>query len=778
MSNIPYALAKKIETGGSGGSGGSDGATFFPEVSEEGIISWTNNGGFKNPDPVDIRGKDGEEGFSPIITEEDIGTGYRITIQDKEGEDTFDLLHGFSPIISENPTETGYQVNITDKEGTHTFELTNGEAGATPDIVMEVNVDDTTGRPDVDVTKSGTLLHPVYNLQFSGLKGEKGESGFSPTISEEDTEQGHEVTVTDESGSKTFTVHDGIDGQAGTTPNIVANATITGTTGTPSVNVTKDGTLENPIFSFEFENLKGEQGIQGIPGNPGRDGTSGKDGKDGTTPDITVEVSVDDTSGTPSATVTRRGELATPIYNIAFSGIKGYKGDTGEKGDTGNTPNISASATVSSTTGTPSVNVTKTGTADNPNFAFAFSNLKGDKGDKGEDGTIGTTPDISVSASVDNNVGTPSVTVTKSGDIHTPNFDFAFENLKGQTGATPNISATATVSSSQGTPSVNVTKSGTAENPSFAFAFGGLKGETGQSGQDGQDGEDGFTPTISTTPITDGYNITITNKTGSETIAIHNGEDGTVGTTPDISATATVNSTVGTPNVTVTKTGEILTPSFNFAFENIKGEPGQNGTTPDITATATVDSNVGVPAVTVTKSGTLANPSYAFAFSNLKGEKGDTGSQGIQGEPGVQGVPGIAGQDGITYTPEIGTITTVDAFEDADASVTIQGTRAIFDFSIPRGEKGDSGATGVNIIQYTMLLTGWVDNIYSFESQFPFASYNLEIEPNGDLITEQQLRAWNEGQMTGSYSANRCIAMGNVPTTNIPIILKVTSKGE
>lgn len=53
-------------------------------------------------------------------------------------------------------------------------------------------------------------------------------------------------------------------------------------------------------------------------------------------------------------------------------------------GDTGATPNITATATVNSTTGTPSVTVTQSGTAENPTIAFAFKNLKGDKGDTGE----------------------------------------------------------------------------------------------------------------------------------------------------------------------------------------------------------------------------------------------------------------------------------------------------------------------------------------------------------------------------------------------------------
>lgn len=43
-----------VQVGTSGG-----GTVFYPAVSVDGVISWTNNGGLQNPEPVNIKGKDG-----------------------------------------------------------------------------------------------------------------------------------------------------------------------------------------------------------------------------------------------------------------------------------------------------------------------------------------------------------------------------------------------------------------------------------------------------------------------------------------------------------------------------------------------------------------------------------------------------------------------------------------------------------------------------------------------------------------------------------------------
>ena len=233
-----------------------------------------------------------------------------------------------------------------------------------------------------------------------------------------------------------------LDG-AGTTPTITASATVSPDPGIPACNVVKTGTDEYPNFTFNFSGLKGEQGSQGVPG---QDGT---DGADGVTPNITATGSVTNTTGTPSVTITKTGTDAAPNFDFAFVNIKGATGSAGpqgpqgvpgEQGADGVTPLISATASVTNTSGVPSVTVTKTGTDYTPNFDFAFENLKGDTGAQGApgangaDGADGVTPIISATASVDDAVGIPNVVITRSGTDAAPNYDFAFHNLKGTQG--------------------------------------------------------------------------------------------------------------------------------------------------------------------------------------------------------------------------------------------------------------------------------------------------------------------------------------------------------
>lgn len=93
--------------------------------------------------------------------------------------------------------------------------------------------------------------------------------------------------------------------------------------------------------------------------------------------------------------------------------------------------------------GTPTVTVVDgTGaTTDKPYKKFKFANLKGEQGsqgvqgEKGEKGETGSPAGFGTpTATIDDNVGTPSVIVTATGDDTAKVFNFDFRNLKGEQG--------------------------------------------------------------------------------------------------------------------------------------------------------------------------------------------------------------------------------------------------------------------------------------------------------------------------------------------------------
>ena len=88
----------------------------------------------------------------------------------------------------------------------------------------------------------------------------------------------------------------------------------------------------------------------------------------------------------------------------------------------------------------------------------------------------------------------------------------------------------------------------------------------------------------------------------------------------------------------------------------------------------------------------------------------------------------------------------------------------------------DSGkANKPTIATDTLSASGWSNKTYSFELQYPNSTYDIEIEP-GSSCTEAQLSAWTRAKLVGNATQNVVKAVGEVPTVNIPIIIKVVRK--
>lgn len=327
-------------------------------------------------------------------------------------------------------------------------------------------VENTTGEPSVEVTLGGTESQRTFAFSFKGLKGETGQQG--PQGVKGDTGAQGPKGDTGPQGIQGVQGNPGADGQNATITG--ATASVSNTTGTPSVKVTLGGTESQRSFDFQFTGIKGEKGDKGDKG-------------DAFTYDDFTEEQLQDLVGP-------KGD----------QGVQGIQGPQGEKGETGAT----GAQGPQGATG-------DTGPKGDP-FTYEdftpeqLQALKGPKGDSGTNATI-----TGLTASVDGSTGTPNVQVTVGGTESARSFVLAFTGLKGETGATG------------------------LQGPQGEKGEQGVKGDTGPQGPAGADGQDGITPQVR---VSEGFIQVSINSGGSweNLIAVSDlkgdkGDTGAAGTT-------------------------------------------------------------------------------------------------------------------------------------------------------------------------------------------------------------------------------------------------------
>lgn len=403
---------------GSGGGGTGDGATFYPSVSEDGVISWTNDKDLPNPDPVNIKGPQGEQGVQGEAATIQVGT----------------VTSGTAPSVTNSGTEQDAIFDFVLQQGPKGDTGDTGPQGeqgekGDPGEAATIQIGTVTSGETPAVSNSGTPQNAVFNFVLQqgpqgeqGIQGPQGQTGPQGPQGEQGQqgETGPYFTPSvDSSGNLSWTNNGGLvnpstvnirgpqgnkgdtgeQGPPGTAATIQIGTVVSGTT--PSV--TNSGTEQNAIFNFVLE--PGPQGIQGVQGEQGATGPEGPQGEQGETgPYFTPSVSANG-----ELSWTNNGGLVNPP-NVNIQGPKGDTGEQGEigpqgpqgevgpKGDTGVTgpqgekgdPGEAATIQIGTVTSGDAPSVTNSGTLQNAIFDFVLQQgPQGSRGPQGSQGEVG-----------------------------------------------------------------------------------------------------------------------------------------------------------------------------------------------------------------------------------------------------------------------------------------------------------------------------------------------------------------------------------------------------
>jgi len=427
--------------------------------------------------------------------------------------------------------DDGYSPSVTavKENGVTTITMTNLVDGR--EVQSQVKVLDGTNAGKGDdgyspkvtaVKENGVTTLSITNLVddrevtttiqiLDGVNGVKGDDGYSPSVNTEAVAGGTRVTITDKTGDHVFNVLNGINGQDG-------QDGVNGKDGDDGYSPTVTSTPITNGTRLTITDKTGDHIFDILNGTDGEDGTDGTNGKNVSIGNVTTNTGA--AGSLANVEVTLNSSLSTQttnVYDFTFTIPKGDNGENGQDGEDGAKGNDGYSPTVTTESISGGTRVTITDKTGNHVFDI-LNGTNGEDGAKGDDGyspTVTTTPITN---------GT-RVTITDVTGAHTFNIMNGTDGQNGKdgqdgvNGKDGDDGYSPTVTS---TPITNGTRL-TITDKTGDHTFDILNGT---DGQDGKDGDDGYSPTVTTTPITNGTRVTITDKTGDHTFDILNGEDG------------------------------------------------------------------------------------------------------------------------------------------------------------------------------------------------------------------------------------------------------------
>ena len=220
------------------------GVTFTPSVSDDGIISWTNDGNLKNPEKKSIKGQKGDTGisFAGIEYTPSTASGGNNTFRVKysngtTGTESYNIRNGIDiTSVEEIPSNADGGTNsitFVKSDGTKVGPVTvkNGSKGSTGTIKsVTATVDANVGTPQVIAKVKGDKSNADITFEFKNLKGSKGDGGT--------------IQITD------VTIDNGSSETADPSAEVISNTT----------------DPQHAKYSLSFHNLVGKRGIQGPRG--------------------------------------------------------------------------------------------------------------------------------------------------------------------------------------------------------------------------------------------------------------------------------------------------------------------------------------------------------------------------------------------------------------------------------------------------------------------------------------------------------------------------------